>query len=59
MMSRKIRTLTWCVSVLLVGSMALLARAQQAATSDSDLARQGALALAAAHGEQPRYGGTQ
>ncbi len=58
MMSRKIRTLTWCVSVLLVGSMALLARAQQAATSDSDLARQGALALAAAHGEQPRYGGT-
>lgn len=28
-----------------------------AATSDNDLVRQGALALAAAHGERPRYGG--
>ena len=35
MMSRKIRTLTWCVSVLLVGSMALLARAQQAALAET------------------------
>src|SRR5713226_9201432 len=57
MMSRKILKLTWCVSVLLVGSIALLARAQQAAKSDSDFARQGAIALAAAHGEKPRYGG--
>jgi peptide/nickel transport system substrate-binding protein len=31
--------------------------AQQAAKSDLEAARQGALALAAAHGEKPRYGG--
>jgi peptide/nickel transport system substrate-binding protein len=31
--------------------------AQQATKSDLDAARQGALALAAAHGEKPRYGG--
>ncbi len=58
MMSRKIRTLTWGVSVLLVGSIALLAWAQQTTKSDRDIARQGALPLAAAHGEKPRYGGT-
>jgi peptide/nickel transport system substrate-binding protein len=46
------------VSVLLLGTIVLLARAQSAAKSDIDLARQGALALAAAHSEQPRYGGT-
>src|SRR5712691_2678285 len=57
-MSRKILKLTWCVGVLLVGSIVLLARAQQAAPSDRDFARQGAIALAAAHGEKPRYGGT-
>ena len=34
------------------------AAAQQAAQkSDASLAREGALALAAAHGEKPRYGG--
>jgi peptide/nickel transport system substrate-binding protein len=37
--------------------MALPVRAQQAAKSDLEAARQGALALAAAHGEKPRYGG--
>ncbi len=58
MMSRTILTLIWWVSVLLVGSMALPAWAQQAVTSDREVARQGALALAAAHGETPRYGGT-
>jgi peptide/nickel transport system substrate-binding protein len=58
MASRKVRRLTWCVSVVLLGSIAVLAQAQQATKSDSDVARQGALALAAAHGEQPRYGGT-
>jgi peptide/nickel transport system substrate-binding protein len=58
MRSRTILTLTWWVSVLLVGSIALPARAQQAVTSDREVARQGALALAAAHGEKPRYGGT-
>src|SRR5215831_14326046 len=46
------------VGVLLVGSIALLVQAQQTVLSDSDVARQGALALAAAHGEKPRYGGT-
>ncbi len=58
MASRKVRRLTWWVSVVLLGSIALLAQAQQATKSDSDVARQGALAFAAAHGEQPRYGGT-
>src|SRR5712692_11675826 len=57
MTSRKILRLTWCVGVLLIVSIALLARAQQATKSDSDFARQGAIALAAAHGEKPRYGG--
>jgi peptide/nickel transport system substrate-binding protein len=32
--------------------------ATQAAKADADLVREGALALAAAHGERPRYGGT-
>src|SRR6266702_8487825 len=58
MVSRKVRRLTGCVSVVLLGSIAVLAQAQQATKSDSDVARQGALAFAAAHGEQPRYGGT-
>jgi peptide/nickel transport system substrate-binding protein len=58
MMSRTILTLIWWVSVLLVGSIALPAWAQQAVISDREAARQGALALAAAHGETPRYGGT-
>jgi peptide/nickel transport system substrate-binding protein len=58
MTSRTMRTRTWGTGVLLIVSLALLARAQQATPSDIDLARQGAIALAAAHGEQPRYGGT-
>src|SRR6266446_3291606 len=58
MKSCKLRTLTWCMSALLVGSMALRASAQQATKSDLEAARQGAIALAAAHGEKPRYGGT-
>src|SRR5499425_1988352 len=38
--------------------MSLAAAAQQAGKkSDADLMREGALALAAAHGEKPRYGG--
>jgi len=37
--------------------LSLPALAQQAPTSDAELARQGALALAVAHGEKPRYGG--
>src|ERR671930_1085231 len=45
--------------LLLVVGLCLAAAAQQAAKkSDADLAREGALALAAAHGEKPRYGGT-
>jgi len=46
------------MSVLLVGSTVLLASAQQAAKSDLEAAQQGAIALAASHGEKPRYGGT-
>ena len=51
----RLRWLTWWVGVFLVVYPPLLAMAQQ--QSDADLARQGALALAAAHGEKPRYGG--
>src|SRR2546428_10558337 len=58
MMSRKLRMLTCCMSVLLVGSTVLLASAQQAAKSDLEAAQQGAIGLAASHGEKPRYGGT-
>src|SRR2546427_51265 len=58
MMFRKLRMLTCCMSVLLVGSTVWLASAQQAAQSDREAAQQGAIALAASHGEQPRYGGT-
>jgi hypothetical protein len=35
----------------------LLALAQQASKSDAALAREGAVALATAHGDTPRYGG--
>src|SRR5215472_3214031 len=49
----------WMGGLVLVVGMGLAAVAQQAAKpSDAALAHQGALALAAAHGEQPRYGGT-
>jgi len=57
MMSCKLRTLTWGMSALLVGSIALRASAQQVTPSDLEGARQGAIPLAAAHGEKPRYGG--
>lgn len=53
---RMIGRMVWCMGVLGL-SAAVGAQAQQAATSDREAARQGALALAAAHGEKPRYGG--
>src|SRR5713101_5917513 len=58
MASRTFHRLTWRIGLLLVVCLPWLVVAQQAAKSDADLAQQGALALAAAHGEQPRYGGT-
>jgi hypothetical protein len=45
------------VCLLMVLSLPLMTFAQQAAKSDADLVRQGALALTAAHGDKPRYGG--
>jgi len=45
------------MSAWLVGSIALRASAQQVTQSDLEVARQGAIPLAAAHGEKPRYGG--
>src|SRR6266705_4683324 len=49
----------WWVGLCLVVVMCLAAAAQQAVQkSDAELAREGALALAADHGEKPRYGGT-
>jgi len=57
MVSGTFRRLTWRIGLLLVVCLPLLVVAQQAAKSDADLARQGALALALAHGDKPRYGG--
>src|SRR5712691_1066150 len=57
MTSHKFLTRTWWVGMFLVVGMSLPALAQQAPKSDAELARQGALALAVAHGEKPRYGG--
>ena len=57
MTSHRVPTRTWWVGMFLVVCMSLPALAQQAPKSDAELARQGALALAVAHGEKPRYGG--
>src|SRR6266446_249415 len=54
---RFLRPQRW-VGLFLVIGMCLAAAAQQAAQkSDAEFAREGAIALAAAHGEKPRYGG--
>src|SRR5881398_1996643 len=47
----------WWVSMLLGLGIPLLALARQASKSDAELAREGAVALATAHGDTPRYGG--
>ena len=47
----------WWVCMLLIVYCPWRATAQPPAQTDAALARQGALALAAAHGEKPRYGG--
>ena len=58
MASWRFLRLTWWTGLPLVVVMCLAAAAQQATQkSDADLAHEGALALAAAHGEKPRYGG--
>src|SRR5437867_7860746 len=57
MTSHKFLTRPWWVGMFLVVGLSLPALAQQAPQSDAALARQGALALAGAHGEKPRYGG--
>ena len=56
-MSHGVRGVAWCICLLLVVGVTAGVIAQQATTSDADLVRQGPLALAAAHGEKPRYGG--
>src|SRR3989442_1501882 len=57
MTSRTFHRLTWRIGLLLVVCLPWLVVAQQTAKSDADLAQQGALALAMAHGDKPRYGG--
>src|SRR5262252_11182047 len=47
----------WWVGMLLVLCIPLRGLAQQASQADAALARAGALVLAAAHGDKPRYGG--
>ena len=51
-----LRMTGWC-GVACIVLLPLLVLAQQAARSEADLAREGPVALAAAHGEKPRYGG--
>jgi len=48
---------TWVVALLLTVCLVLPATAQQTTKSDAELLREGPLALAAAHGDKPRYGG--
>ena len=57
MASHRVLKLSWGGGILLVVCLylPLMATAQQ--KSDADLARDGAIALATAHGEKPRYGG--
>jgi peptide/nickel transport system substrate-binding protein len=57
MASHRVLKLSWGGGLLLAVCLCLplMATAQQ--KSDADLARDGAIALAAAHGEKPRYGG--
>jgi peptide/nickel transport system substrate-binding protein len=52
-----LRKPAWLICLLLVLGLTSSATPQQATKSDASLAREGALALAAAHGEKPRYGG--
>jgi peptide/nickel transport system substrate-binding protein len=54
---QSVHGLTWFLWVFLGVGVTSVATAQQAAPSDAELIRQGPQALAAAHGETPRYGG--
>jgi ABC-type transport system substrate-binding protein len=57
MVYHELRGVIWLIYTLLTVCLALPATAQQATKSDADLIREGPLALAAAHGDKPRYGG--
>jgi peptide/nickel transport system substrate-binding protein len=48
---------TWWVGMFMVALLCLPLVAMPQQKSDADLAQEGATALAAAHGEKPRYGG--
>ena len=58
MMSHTFIRLQRLVCLLVLLCLPPLVMAQQATQSDAVLAQQGALALASAHGEKPRTGGT-
>ena len=53
MTSHRLLTRPWWVGMVLIIGLSLPAVAQQTAQSDREVARHGALAFAAAHGEQP------
>src|SRR5499433_2158294 len=57
MVAHGLYRVTWVVAMLLTVCLVLPATAQQATKSDAELLREGPLALAAAHGDKPRYGG--
>jgi hypothetical protein len=51
------RGMVWLIGMLAIAGLPRGGSAQQPTRSDVEFARQGPLALAAAHGEKPRYGG--
>src|SRR5438552_9725265 len=57
MLSRRVSRLLWWVGLVALVGWPVTATTQQATKSDADLIREGPAALAAAHGDEPRYGG--
>src|SRR6516162_2880828 len=57
MVSRRVFRRRWWVGLIAIGALPVAVMAQPATKSDADLIREGPAALAAAHGDKPRYGG--
>src|SRR5215470_11113554 len=57
MVSRRVFRWRWWVGLMAIVALPVAVMAQPATKSDADLVREGPAALAAAHGDKPRYGG--
>src|SRR5262245_45072893 len=57
MVSRRVFRWRWWVGLMAIVALPVAVMAQLATKSDADLIREGPAALAAAHGDKPRYGG--